>query len=150
MFWLGCGPRDPDTALCCSMAHDKHNIWAVGSSDAAMATAVNQCAAQQGGWVLVHNGKVTATVPYEIAGLMTARPAQDLAAEMEALYAAGAKIDWMYEPSFHPRWSEGFPEQLAFATLTCSPWRWNLDAPSDHAPEGLVQVQTGETHPVVW
>ncbi|MDN5786503.1 adenine deaminase [Pseudorhodobacter sp.] len=150
MFWLGCGPRDDDTALCCSMAHDKHNIWCVGSSDAAMATAVNACADMQGGWVLVHRGKVVARVAYEIAGLMTARPAQALHADMQALYAAGAQVDWMYEPSFHPRWTEGFPERLAFATLTCSPWRWNLVAPSDHAPEGLVQVQTGQTHPVVW
>ena len=34
MFWRGCGPRTPDTALACSVAHDKHNIWVVGSSDA--------------------------------------------------------------------------------------------------------------------
>ncbi len=27
MFWRGCGPRTPDTALACSVAHDKHNIW---------------------------------------------------------------------------------------------------------------------------
>ncbi|MBT9384999.1 amidohydrolase family protein [Pseudooceanicola sp. CBS1P-1] len=150
MFWLGCGPKDPGTALCCSMAHDKHNVWAVGSCDAAMALAVNTCAQMQGGWVLVHRGEVVARVPYEIAGLMTARPAEALAADMAALYAAGEQVEWMFEPSFHPRWAPGFPERLAFATLTCSPWRWNLVAPSDHAPEGLVQVQTGETHPVVW
>jgi len=150
MFWLGCGPRDPDTALCCSMAHDKHNIWCAGSSDAAMALAVNTCADMNGGWVLVHRGEVTARVPYEIAGLMTARPAEALASDMAALYAAGEKIDWMFEESFHPRWAPGFPERLAFATLTCSPWRWNLVAPSHHAPQGFVQVQTGETHPVVW
>lgn len=150
MFWLGCGPRDPETALCCSMAHDKHNIWAVGSCDAAMALAVNTCADMQGGWVLVHRGQVVAQVAYEIAGLMTARPAEDLHADMQALQAAGEQIDWIFEPSFHPRWGPGMPERLAFATLTCSPWRWNLVAPSDHAPDGLVQVQTGETHPVVW
>ena len=39
MFWRGCGPRTPETALACSVAHDKHNIWVVGSSDAAMATS---------------------------------------------------------------------------------------------------------------
>lgn len=150
MFWLGCGPRDAETALCCSMAHDKHNIWCVGSSDAAMAQAVNACAAQGGGWVLVHRGVITATVAYEIAGLMTARPAEALDADMQALYKAGEHVDWLFEPSFHPRWAPGFPERLAFATLTCSPWRWNLVAPSKHAPQGLVQVQTGETHPVVW
>ena len=36
------------------------------------------------------------------------------------------------------------------ATLTCSPWRWVLVAPSKLAPEGFVNVQTGETHKVVW
>lgn len=150
MFWVGCGPRDADTALCCSMGHDKHNIWCVGSSDAAMALVVNACAAMGGGWVLVHRGVVVATVAYEIAGLMTARPAEVLQADMARLYQAGERVEWMFEPSFHPRWAAGFPERLAFATLTCSPWRWNLVAPSDHAPQGLVQVQTGETHPVVW
>lgn len=150
MFWKGCGPRDPDTALACSMGHDKHNVWCVGSSDAAMAQAVNALAEMQGGWVLVHRGQVTARVRYEVAGLMTARPAEALDAEMEALYTAAAQIDWLYEPSFHPRWGRGFPERLAFATLTCAPWRWCLVAPSPATPQGLVNVATGATHPVVW
>ncbi|MDF1775608.1 MAG: adenine deaminase C-terminal domain-containing protein [Rhizobiaceae bacterium] len=150
MFWIGCGPRDPETALACSMGHDKHNIWCVGSSDAAMAQCVNALAEMGGGWVLVHRGVVVARVRYEIAGLMTCRPAEANDAEMQALYAAADTVDWMYEPSFHPRWQPGFPERLAVATLTCSPWRWNLVAPSDHAPQGLVHVATGETHPVVF
>lgn len=150
MFWLGTGPRDPDTALACSMAHDKHNIWAVGSSDAAMATAVNKLRETSGGWALVHKGRVTASVTYEIGGLMTKRPAAALDEEMQELYAAAENIDWMYEPTFTPRWWPGFPERLAFATLTCAPWRWVLVAPSPLAPEGFVNVATGETHPVVW
>ncbi len=150
MFWVGCGPRDPDTALACSMGHDKHNVWCTGSSDAAMALAVNTLAEMDGGWVLVHRGAVTARVRYEIAGLMTARPAQANDAEMRALHKAAEAVDWMYEPSFHPRWQPGFPERLAVATLTCSPWRWCLVAPSAHAPEGLVNVVTGATHPVVF
>lgn len=150
MFWLGCGPRDPRTALACSMGHDKHNIWCVGSGDAAMAEAANACADMGGGWALVHRGRLAARVAYEIAGLMTQRPAEALDADMQALRAAGAEVEWMWEPSFHPRWQPGFPERLAFATLTCSPWRWNLVAPSDRAPDGLVDVATGETHPVVW
>ncbi len=150
MFWRGCGPQDEDTALACSMGHDKHNVWCVGSSDAAMAQAVNALTESGGGWMLVHRGAVTARVRYEVAGLMTARPAEALDAEMQALYDAAARVTWMYEPSFHPRWGPGFPERLAFATLTCAPWRWQLVAPSDHAPEGLVNVATGQTHPVVW
>lgn len=150
MFWLGCGPRTPETALACSMAHDKHNIWCVGSSDAAMAKAVNAVAANDGGWALVHQGEVVATVRYEVAGLMSCRPAEALHEEMQQLYAAGEKVDWMYEPTFQARWSPGFPERLAFATLTCAPWRWVLVAPSDYAPQGFVNVQTGKTHPVVF
>jgi len=150
MFWLGCGPCTPDTALACSMAHDKHNIWCVGSSDEAMATAVNALAENDGGWALVRGGEVVARVRYEVAGLMSCRPAEALHEEMQHLYAEGAKVDWMYEPTFQPRWFPGFPERLAFATLTCAPWRWVLVAPSDYAPEGLVNVQTGQTHPVVF
>jgi adenine deaminase len=150
MFWRGCGPRTPDTAVGCSVAHDLHNIWVVGSSDAAMAQVVNQIAKQQGGWALVQTGQLVATVRHEIGGLMTARPAEVLAAEMQALYDAAAKIDWMYEPTYHPRWFPGFPERLMFATLTCAPWRWVLVAPSEHAPNGFVNVQTGATHDLVW
>ena len=150
MFWLGTGPRTPDTALAASLGHDKHNIWCVGSSDAAMATAVNALTDMQGGWALVREGRLVATVRYEIGGLMTARPAAELDAEMQALYAEGEKIEWMYEPTFSPRWWPGFPERLAFATLTCAPWRWVLVAPSELAPQGFVNVQTGATHPVAW
>lgn len=150
MFWLGCGPRDPDTALGCSVMHDKHNIWVCGSSDAAMALVVNTLNDMQGGWVLVRGGVVVARVHYEVGGLMTCRPHEALDAEMQVLYAEGTKIDWMYEPSFHPRWFPGFPERLIFAALTCAPWQWVLVAPCEQAPEGLVNVQTGETHKVVW
>lgn len=77
-------------------------------------------------------------------------PAEALHVEMQALYSEGEKVDWMYEPSFQPRWYPGFPERLAWATLTCAPWRWVLVAPSDYAPQGLVNVQTGAIHPVVF
>jgi adenine deaminase len=150
MFWLGTGPRTADTALACSMGHDKHNIWVTGSSDAAMAQAVNAITSMQGGWALVREGRLAATVRYEVGGLMTARPAAELDAEMQALYAAAAGIDWMFEPTFSARWWPGFPERLAFATLTCAPWRWVLVAPSPLAPQGFVNVASGETHPVVW
>jgi len=150
MFWLGTGPSTPDSALACSVSHDKHNIWVVGSSDEAMAKAVNAITDMQGGWALVDHGQVEARVRYEVGGLMTCRPADQLHAEMQALYQAGEKIDWMYEPTFSPRWWPGFPERLAFATLTCAPWRWVLVAPGPLAPEGFVNVQSGECHPVVW
>ena len=150
MFWLGCGPETPDSAVASSLAHDKHNVWCVGSSDEAMAMAVNALQEIGGGWALVRKGELVATVRYEIGGLMSCRPAEDLAAEMERLYAKAEDMNWLYEPTFHPRWFPGFPELLAFATLTCAPWHWNLVAPTEAVPQGFVNVQTGETHSVVW
>lgn len=150
MFWLGTGPATPDTGLACSVAHDSHNIWAVGSSDAAMALAVNALHESQGGWALASGGRILAQVRHEVAGLMTARPAEAYDAEWQAFLAQAQKIDWMYEPTFSPRWSPGFPERLQFATLTCAPWAWVLVAPNPMAPTGLVNVATGQSHPVVW
>ena len=150
MFWLGTGPKTPNTALACTMGHDKHNIWVVGSSDEAMAMAVNALRQSQGGWALVRDHQLVATVGYEVGGLMTCRPPEALDAEMAELYRQGETIEWMFEPTFSPRWWPGFPERLAFATLTCAPWRWVLVAPSELAPEGFVNVATGATHPIVW
>ena len=150
MFWTGSGPDDPDTALCSSVAHDSHNVWCIGSSDAAMAMAVNRLQEIDGGWVLVHRGEVTAEMRFEIGGLMTARTAEEFDRDWQTFLAAAAKVTWRYKPSALNLWKPGFPEFLKFATLTCSPWRWVLVAPSKLAPNGFVNVQTGETHPVVW
>jgi adenine deaminase len=149
MFWHGCGPRNPDTAIGCSVAHDRHNIWVAGSSDAAMAQVVNQLAAQQGGWALVREGELVATVRFEVGGLMTCRPAEELDAEMQHLYREGEKVEWMFEPSTR-RWYAGFPERFIFSTLTCAPWSWVLVAPCAEAPNGFVNVKTGQSHPLVW
>jgi len=150
MFWTGCGPVDEDTALCSSVAHDSHNVWCVGSSDEAMAKAVNRLQEIDGGWVLVHRGEVVAEMRFEIGGLMTARPAEDYDRDMKAFYAAAEKVEWMYRPGGDNLWKPGIPEHLKFATLTCSPWRWVLVAPTEACPEGFVNVQTGEQHKVVW
>ncbi|MEM8728647.1 MAG: adenine deaminase C-terminal domain-containing protein, partial [Pseudomonadota bacterium] len=150
MFWRGTGPNTPDTAVGCTVGHDSHNLWVVGSSDAAMALVANQIIDQQGGWALATGGRIQATVRYEIGGLMTARPAEALDAEWRSFRDTADRLDWQFEPSSSPRWGPGFPERLQFATLTCAPWRWVLVAPNPAAPTGLVNVATGESHPVVW
>jgi len=150
MFWLGCGPKTPETAVACSVGHDQHNIWSVGSCDRAMALAVNRLKAIGGGWTLARNGQVIGEVRLEVGGLMTARPAEELDGEMQRFYAIAKEIEWMYEPSDESLWQPGFPEFLKFATLTCSPWRWVLVAPCERAPQGFVNVQTGETHAIAW
>lgn len=142
MFWRGVGPKSPDSAIACSVSHDLHNIWSLGSSDSAMAKAVNTVAELGGGWALVSGGEVVATVKYEVGGLMSQRTAEEVAAELEVLYAEADKLDWIGAP--------GLPKRMVFAYLTCTPWKWVLVAPYEGNVSGLVNVTTGETHPVVW
>lgn len=142
MFWEGVGPATPGSALASSQMHDIHNIWVVGNDDEAMAKAVNAVAEMDGGWALVSGGEVVARVRLELAGLVSQRPVEAVAAEMEALHAAADRMEWIGAP--------GLPERMRFAFLTASPWKWQLVAPYDENPGGLVDVTTGQTHPVVW
>jgi adenine deaminase len=142
MFWKNVGPIDPGSALASSQSHDLHNIWVLGNDDAAMALAANTVAEMQGGWALVKNGEVVSTVKLELAGLITARPVAEVAAEVEGLHDAADTMQWINQP--------GLPERMRFAFLTASPWKWQLVAPYEGNPGGFVNVTTGEIHPVVW
>ena len=143
MYWREIGPTTPDSAASCSVAHDLHNIWSVGNSDRAMAMATNKVASMDGGCALVRGHEVVASVRYEIGGLMTQRPAEEVAAEIDALHAAADDMEWLGD-------SPGWPKRMIFAFLTASPWKWALVAPYEGNPEGFVNVATGETHPVAW
>ncbi len=151
MFWRHAGPMSADSALASSYMHDIHNIWVFGTSDSAMALAANELAKMGGGWVLVHNGKVTARIRYEIGGIFTQRPAAEAAKEMEALLDAADKVEWMpASPTSARPLPPGFPKYLTVVFLTCTPWRWVLVAPNDADPVGFVNVTNGNRHPVVW
>ncbi|MGA3090350.1 MAG: adenine deaminase C-terminal domain-containing protein [Terriglobales bacterium] len=153
MFWKDVGMKTPHSAMCSSIVHDNHNAWAIGSSDEAMALAANTMAEMDGGFVLVREGIVVARVRLEIGGLMTARPAEELASDLLAMRAEMEKLEWMEKPV--PRIQEFLgvehvTEALCYAFLTCPPWQWTLMPPSEALPEGFVNVRTGETHPVIW
>jgi adenine deaminase len=142
MFWRNVGPSTPGSALASSQSHDLHNIWVLGNDDAAMALAANTVAEMHGGWALVSDGEVVATVRLEVAGLVSQRPVEAVAAEVAALQEAADAMTWIG--------GGGLPERMRFAFLTASPWRWQLVAPYEGNPGGFVNIVTGETHPVVW
>ena len=142
MFWKNTGPITPGSALASSQMHDIHNIWVLGNDDEAMALAANTVAELQGGWALVKDNKLIATVQLEIGGLVSQRPVDVVAAEVEALHDAADSMAWVASP--------GLPDRMRFAFLTASPWKWQLVAPYEGNPGGFVNVTTGETHPVVW
>jgi adenine deaminase len=142
MFWQGVGPVTPNTALASSQMHDIHNIWVLGNNDEAMALAANTVAEMQGGWALVSEGKVVAKIRLELGGLVSQRPVDVVAAEVEAMHQAADKLKWIGKP--------GLPDRMRFAFLTASPWKWQLVAPYKGNLGGFVNVTTGEIHPIVW
>ena len=58
-------------AIALSIAHDSHNIIATGVNDDEMAFAVEALRDQNGGIVLVEDGKIIESMPMPIAGLMS-------------------------------------------------------------------------------
>ncbi|MCK5768761.1 adenine deaminase C-terminal domain-containing protein [Algiphilus sp.] len=143
MFWRNIGPKTPDSAASCSVSHDLHNIWSVGSSDHAMAMATNKVVAMDGGCALVRDHEIVASVRYEIGGLMTQRPAAEVAADIEAMFNEADRMEWHGE-------TPGWPRRMIAAFLTASPRKWVLVSPYAGNPDGFVNLVTGEVHPVAW
>jgi adenine deaminase len=61
-------------AIASSVAHDSHNIVAVGTSDEDILTAIKEIVSMQGGLAVVEGGRVLAGLPLPVAGLMSDRP----------------------------------------------------------------------------
>jgi adenine deaminase len=81
-------------ALASTVAHDAHNVVVLGALDADgprdMAVAVARLAELGGGQVAVVDGAVVAEVALPLAGLMSDRPAAEVAERCRALNAAAA------------------------------------------------------------
>ena len=83
-FLRGYGIQSGAVAL--SIAHDSHNIIVVGVSDEEMAFAVEQLRAQEGGIVLVRDGKVIESMPMPIAGLMSGQSGEWVDKKLTAIH----------------------------------------------------------------
>ncbi|HOS70846.1 MAG TPA: adenine deaminase [Bacteroidales bacterium] len=71
-------------AFAASVAHDSHNIIAIGVSDQDIADAVNEIVRLKGGMAVVNNGK-THSMQLSVAGIMSDRPCEEVAAEYQFL-----------------------------------------------------------------
>lgn len=78
-------------ALASSVAHDSHHIIVVGTDRDQMALAVNRLADLGGGVTVWKDGSEIACVPLPIAGLMSDRPAAEVAAAATRMVAAMAE-----------------------------------------------------------
>jgi len=71
----------PKCAIATTVAHDSHHLIVIGTDEALMAQAVNELAASGGGQVVIKEGQVIGKVRLPIAGLMSDRPAKEVAEE---------------------------------------------------------------------
>ncbi len=79
-------------AIASTVAHDSHNIVAVGVSDRDIMAAVEAVREMQGGLVVCRDGKPIARLPLPICGLLSPDPAEEVSAQFESLERVAAGL----------------------------------------------------------
>lgn len=87
-------------ALASSVAHDSHNIIAVGCTDSDLYLAVKTVEKMGGGLAAVREGEVLSKLPLPIAGLMSDKPLQDVARGWEKMAAAARNLGCSIQEPF--------------------------------------------------
>lgn len=72
-------------ALASSIAHDAHNIVAVGVEDSDILAAIDAVIRMQGGLTAVNDGEVLASLALPIAGILSAEPLEEVTEQYESL-----------------------------------------------------------------
>lgn len=78
-------------ALASTVAHDSHNLIVIGAESSDMELAAETAAAMGGGLVVVSRGKVMATLPLPVAGLMSEQDAVTVAGQHENVKKAAVE-----------------------------------------------------------
>ncbi|MDP8908768.1 MAG: adenine deaminase [Chloroflexota bacterium] len=99
-------------ALASSIAHDAHNILAVGANDSDLLSAIAAIADSGGGLAAVADGKLLAHLPLPVAGLLSDRPAREVAETYGRLEEVGRELGSPLASPFG---------QLAFLALSVIP-----------------------------
>lgn len=99
-------------ALASSIAHDAHNIIAVGASDTDILVAITTVAESQGGLAVVAGGEVLAHLPLPVCGLISTSAAPVVAAAYASVERAAKDLGSPLDSPFG---------QLAFLSLSVIP-----------------------------
>ena len=87
-------------AVASSVAHDSHNVIAVGVDDVDICLAVNRLKETGGGLTVTCKGKVLSDLPLPVAGLMSMKTAGEVSAQMKRLHEAAASLGCRVESPF--------------------------------------------------
>jgi adenine deaminase len=119
-------------ALASTIAHDAHNIVAVGMNDDDLQRAVERLVELGGGIVVVSEGEVRAELPLPVAGLLSDRPLDEVVAASRACVEAARALGCTLPSPF---------QSLAFLALSVIPSLKITD-------RGLVDVDAFELVPL--
>lgn len=89
-FIRGFGLREG--ALASTVAHDSHNLLALGVDDADVLAAARRVEAMGGGQAVVRSGEVLAELPLDVAGLMSTLPLEEVAGRVRRLQEAAREL----------------------------------------------------------
>ena len=79
-------------AIASSVAHDSHNIIVAGRSDRDMQAALTAVVEMGGGFAVVNNDTVLATLPLPVAGLMSDQPVETVRQQMDGMITAAKSL----------------------------------------------------------
>jgi len=79
-------------ALASSVAHDSHNLVAVGADDRDILQAIKELERLQGGLVVVAGGRVISSLPLPLAGLLSNEPLKTVAEKLARLEQAASDL----------------------------------------------------------
>jgi adenine deaminase len=125
-------------AIAWTVNHDHHNLGVFGATDEDMAVAANRCAAIEGGYVIVKNGKVLAELPLPIGGLMSDDDPAVVAQKIRILDKVATELRPAPSLAEHPT------DRITFMNLTCDPWKYSL------TDLGLFNLETQQRMPAVF
>jgi adenine deaminase len=125
-------------AIAWTVNHDHHNLAVFGAADEDMAAAANRCAAIEGGYVIVKDGKVLAELPLPVAGLMSDEEPAAVAEGIRRLDRVAATLHPGQSLADHPT------DRITFMNLTCDPWKYSL------TDLGLFNLTSRQRMPVVF
>lgn len=87
-------------AIASSVAHDSHNLIAVGVNDREIEKSVMEIIRMKGGQVVVADEEVIASLPLPIAGLISDRPIEEVTMKVKDLIDASKKIGCILDNPF--------------------------------------------------
>ena len=73
-------------AIASTVAHDSHNLVVAGTNDEDILLAIEEAERMQGGLVIVDGGKVLASVPLRVGGIMSEKPYEEVVEELHHLH----------------------------------------------------------------